>query len=743
MRCARVLLQPLRRLWGAPRHPAVLLQRARCAGPLRAGLLRDYRGGLKEFSLISGDIPMPPRFAFGVWYSRYWAYSDTGLMELVGEYETHSTPLDVLVTDMDFHLTFYKQADAGVRDQAGQQIGWTGFTWDPKLFPNPRKFLDWCKRRGLKNTINIHPASGVQPWEEKYAQMAQAMGIDPSTNKYVPFNITDTKFTANWRDIILRPMRDQGIDFFWLDWQQGEDWIDIPGVNPTMWLNYVFFTMFNGDATPNNGRRPMVFHRWGGLGNHRYPIGFSGDVVPTWDSLTFQPLFTATSSNVLYTYFSHDIGGHTAPSPPELYTRWVQWGIFSPIFRTHCTKNANNDRRIWTYPLENFKAMRDAIRLRAAMVPYIYTYARITFDSAVGIMRPMYYDYPEDVNAYNATGQFMFGDWLLVAPITTPVDAFSQLASKTVWFPPASATVAGLPAAQAFYNFQTGEEFAAGQTVVGEYELQEMAVFAKEGAIIPMQVDAALVGFGKAQAIPRALRLDVFPSATATHFDMYEDDGVGRDYASEGRSAWTRISQQLSSDGSSLSLTVSAPSHVRGGESGHAFDFLPAKRGYEVRIRNAWPARSVRVSGSPSDAPYVSTDGPEDGGDGWSYDGNSLTLIVFVSERDIGSGLSLSVTFDGDVTSPLLRGDFVRHVRRLTRAKEAIDNQWGVETVYMEDYPNLLLASEAGNRITYDPATAKTELAAFSSLMASARGELTALSMDASLKKTLVAQLSD
>jgi alpha-glucosidase (family GH31 glycosyl hydrolase) len=104
---------------------------------------------------------------------------------------------------------------------------------------------------------------------------------------------------------------------------------------PTWWLNYVHFT-----DQQREGKRPLLFHRWGGLGNHRYQIGFSGDTVSVWDSLAFQPWFTATAANVGYAYWSHDIGGHMPGAvEPELFTRWVQFGAFSPILRTHTTKN--------------------------------------------------------------------------------------------------------------------------------------------------------------------------------------------------------------------------------------------------------------------------------------------------------------------------------------------------------------------------------------------------------------------
>ena len=106
-------------------------------------------------------------------------------------------------------------------------------------------------------------------------------------------------------------------------------------MNNTWWLNYLHFT-----DQQREGKRPLLFHRWGGLGNHRYQIGFSGDTVSVWDSLAFQPWFTATAANVGYAYWSHDIGGHMPGAvDPELYTRWVQFGAFSPILRTHTTKN--------------------------------------------------------------------------------------------------------------------------------------------------------------------------------------------------------------------------------------------------------------------------------------------------------------------------------------------------------------------------------------------------------------------
>jgi alpha-glucosidase len=119
-----------------------------------------YPQALYEFTRLAGSIPIPPRYTFGVFFSRYWAYAEYEERQIITEYIQHDVPLDVLVTDMDWHITFYKLARNGTRDQAGQSIGWNGFTFDEHLFPDHQKFLQWCKQLGLKNTLNVHPASG-------------------------------------------------------------------------------------------------------------------------------------------------------------------------------------------------------------------------------------------------------------------------------------------------------------------------------------------------------------------------------------------------------------------------------------------------------------------------------------------------------------------------------------------------------------------------------------------------------
>lgn len=162
-----------------------------------------------------------------------------------------------------------------------------------------------------------------------------------------------------------------------------------PGLSNTFWLNHTFF---NHAERQNPGLRPFIYHRWGGLGSHRYPLAFSGDTYATWPMLAYLPYFTATASNVNYGWWGHDIGGHMfhktqKATDPELYTRWLQYGVFTPIFKTHSTKDPRIERCIWCFPDHMF-LMRDAIRLRYTLAPYIYNAARENYDTGVGMCPP-------------------------------------------------------------------------------------------------------------------------------------------------------------------------------------------------------------------------------------------------------------------------------------------------------------------------------------------------------------------
>jgi hypothetical protein len=294
-----------------------------------------------------------------------------------------------------------------------------------------------------------------------------------------------------------------------MDWQQGNP--SSLGINLLWWINHLHFL----DLGREKSKRPFVFSRWGGLGNHRYPIGFSGDTVITWDSLAFQPYMTATAANVGYGWWSHDIGGHmNGIQEAELYTRWVQFGVFSPIFRLHSTKNPFLERRPWGYDAKTFRIVKGAMQLRHALIPYLYSMAWRNASQDIPLIRPMYYLYPEREEAYNCPNQYSFGSELIAAPFITRRDPDTGMSRQVMWFPEGD-----------WFNFFTGQ-YIPGDAWYALYGcMDEIPVYARAGAIVPM---GPMVGWGGVTN-PSSLVVHVFPGAD-NRFELYEDDGVSQSY---------------------------------------------------------------------------------------------------------------------------------------------------------------------------------------------------------------------
>jgi alpha-glucosidase (family GH31 glycosyl hydrolase) len=635
------------------------------------GYGHDYRRALADFTRVAGKIPMPPRFAFGAWWSRYWAYTDAELQRLVEDFHRYDVPLDVLVVDMDWHNTFELRWEGQPRDQAGQRLGWTGYTWDRAYFPDPEAFLGWVHRQGLHTTLNLHPASGIQPHEAQYPAMARAMGIDPETKQFVPFRIEDKHFAEAYFADVIHPLERQGVDFWWLDWQAWGN-TSIPGLNPTWWLNYVFFT----DMERQGRHRPLIFHRWGGLGNHRYQIGFSGDMHSTWPALAFETYFTATAANVGFGYWSHDIGGHIpGPVAPELYTRWIQFGIFSPILRTHTTKNADAERRIWAYPPEFADVMRDAFQLRYAMIPYIYTAARVAYDSGVAVVHPLYYDWPEADDAYAFPHEYRFGADLVVSPVVTPVDSASGLARERLWLPPGE-----------WVEWSSGARLQGPRVVDRTFALDELPVYARAGSILPEQPKMERSD----QRPVDPLVLDVFPGDSG-RARIYEDVGDSLGYR-DGAYTVTPVLERRT--GATIALTI-AP--VEG-----SFPGMLRERGYEVRLKRTWPP--ARVTWNGAQVPYRS----DASAPGWRYDGDRLTTIVSLPRADVSTRKELVVEQPAGADDALLDGVPGR-LLRLKRGMTMLERLWPA------DWPSdaYVTLEETGRRITLQPDSGLVELRRF------------------------------
>ena len=667
----------------------------------------EYKKALTDFTKVAGKIPLPPKFVFGYWWSRYWQYSDFEFIGLGKEIRSHGIPMDVMVIDMDWHDIWTLQRRQPVRDEFGQRIGWTGYTWQKELFPDPALTLGQLHRMNMKTSLNLHPASGIQPYEDCYEPFVTDylsrtteydgpegyrykegdsllyLRSDPKTRSArlakegekapVPFRIDQKAWADAYFNSVIRPMERQGVDFWWLDWQQWKLSEYIPGLSNTFWLNHTFFNdkVRQSKSLGLSADRPLIYHRWGGLGSHRYQIGFSGDAYDTWDVLKFLPYFTGTSSNVGYGYWGHDIGGHmvlggTDPYKPEIYTRWLQYGVFTPIFKTHCTKNADIERRVWTYEPKYSGPMREAIRLRYDLSPYIYQAARQAYDTGISICRPMYYDWAENEEAYTMKEQYMFGDAILATAVCEPVDAASGLAPRTVW----------LPQGSDWYDMATGMLYKGGQTLTLQYTLDENPWYVKAGSIIPM-ADPDLTSLQEKSNVLRLLVVPGDGESTCTH---YEDDGTSQAYGQEF--AQTRIVKESSPE--SCRVTVCA-------REGSYAGMDPTRR-VQVVLEGVFVPSSVTLSfggdASPVTIPYAAF--PEDTPDKatWKYVGKDLAVVVSLPEADASQAVSLECRYDVKALADAAGVDAASVDSRLLRGKKGLFNRMMKLTPVLKDVFN-------------------------------------------------------
>ena len=454
----------------------------------------DYRGAIRDFYHLTGATPLLPRYALGNWWSRYWAYTADEYLSLVERFEDEQVPLAVGVLDMDWHIT-------KIPERFGS--GWTGYSWNRELIPEPEKLLKKLHDKKLKLSLNVHPADGIRAYEDAYPAVAKRLGLDAASEEPAIFDIADPRFRESYFKDVHYPLEEQGVDFWWIDWQQGTQ-----GVQDPLWLLNHYHYVDNCKRKDGG----LILSRYAGPGSHRYPVGFSGDAFITWESLKFQPYFTSTASNIGYSWWSHDIGGHMGGYyDEELQIRWLQYGVFSPITRLHSTNSPFNSKEPWFFTKNTAEIMKHYLRLRHQLLPYLYTMNVATHEEGAPLVSPMYYFYPENEESYRVPNQYFFGSELMVAPITEPMNKDYQSAKVQVWFPEGK-----------WYDFFTGREYA-GEVVLDIYrDIESIPVFAKEGAIVPLDGSGVNMGVD----LPEVIDWYVFPG-THHSFDMVEDlDGA-------------------------------------------------------------------------------------------------------------------------------------------------------------------------------------------------------------------------
>jgi alpha-glucosidase (family GH31 glycosyl hydrolase) len=416
----------------------------------------------------------------------------------------------------------------------------------------------------------VHP--GAFPASDpQFQPICRELGVNPAnleqhkTDRPGVYNIWDISRKEDAELIVerlLRPVQEDGIDLWWVDGAS-----PTKAVPETAWTNYVYFQAME----KHTAKRPVILSRYGGLGNHRYPLQFTGDTASQWEVLRSQVDMTARGGNVGNAYLSHDIGGFVSEEfwdgkvNPELFVRWVQFGCFSPVMRLH---SCFGIREPWAYEKKVSDAIREAFRLRMSLIPYIYHFNHVAHTTGLPLCRPIYLHYPQDDNAYRYASEYLFGDRLLVAPVAASGGELVVYLPEGKWYP--------------------WEKNAALVGPLKQYLLinyNEIPVYVKAGSIIARQKPA----LSTALASKKHLELDLYPGepGEAAKFSLYEDDGESRDHRSGGF-ALTSFTFTSRKNGNA-ELTISKPD----GE----YEGMPAERTFAINIYTSKRPARLKVNG--------------------------------------------------------------------------------------------------------------------------------------------------
>ena len=527
-------------------------------------------GVIAQMRQLSGDVPMFPLWTYGYWQCKERYKSAKELLGVVDKYRELQVPLDGIIQDwqywgsnylwnaMDFLSEDFKNGEQMISEVHKKNAHFMISIW-ASFGPHTKPYRE-LDEKGLLYDFMTWPQSGLSFWPPRLDYPSGVRVYDA--------------FSPEARDIYwkyLKNLYDKGTDAWWMDstdpdcFDPTERDYDHKAGNDGTWrqLRNAFPLetvkgVYKNQRGAGKDKRVFIMTRSAFAGQQHYGSGlWSGDVASSWDMLHKQVPAGLSYSLTGCPNFNTDIGGFfcgsyntrgggSAPRNPqyqELYVRWMQYGLFCPVFRSHGTEAP---REIWQFGKKGelvYDAIEKQIRLRYRLLPYLYSTAWQVTSNNESYLRPLFSDFAADRKVWDMTDEFMFGRSILALPILEPQyteekivreDAMSGWNSKKTtegspagtidWSEPKTATKY-LPKGADWYDFWTGQRMKGGQTVTLQTSLDRVPMFVRAGSIVPLGPEMQFVG----EKAWDSLELRVYPGADG-HFTLYEDEGDNYNY---------------------------------------------------------------------------------------------------------------------------------------------------------------------------------------------------------------------
>lgn len=456
----------------------------------------------RELLDLTGQIPMIPKHALGFIYSRYYPFSDSEIYELVRQYHLRNMPIDIFVVDTDW-----------------RSGGSSGYDVSQEYFPDIATFFKIMHDRHVRLMFNDHP----EPFDEIALSPLELKLREESLGRLLHLGLDSWWYDRNWKTSLDEPAPGLSKDIWGMrlyhditektrPMQRVLLMANVPGVK-------------NGEkASPSN------------IATHRYPVWWTGDTTAEWKSLQ-RGIENAVNEGIyaLLPYVSDDIGGHFGRPDNELFSRFIQFGCLSPIFRPHCTSGECRDP--WEYGEEIERVMGNYLALRLKLLPYLYNAAREASDFGLPLARRCDLEWPDFKEARNPH-QYLLGSEILIAPVISQVRRHARtthfFAIKEVWIPPGF-----------WHDAWTGKVYQGPARKFLRCHEWVTPILARDGAVIVSQPEIVCSEKQNWQN----LVVDVFVPEMKCHrkVNLYEDDGISNAFL-EGCFANTEIRLERASD---------------------------------------------------------------------------------------------------------------------------------------------------------------------------------------------------
>ena len=570
----------------------------------------DPRQVVERYTILTGRMPMPPRWALGYNQCRYSYYPESRVRLLAETFREKKVPADVIWLDIHY------------------QDGYKPFTWDRERFPDPKKMLTDLAAQGFHvvSIVDPHPEKqrGYPPYDsgivgdhfvkrpdgtvfEGPVWPSQA-AKNPGMSVFPDFSRSATR---EWWGSMYRGLLDDGIAGIWND-------MDEPSVFVAPAVTMPLDLMFDNEGQPTSTReihnvygqlmsratfeglsklrpteRPFVLTRASFAGGQRYAAVWPGDNTADWSWLR-QSIPTLLGLGISgFPFVGSDIGGFIGPGSAELYTRWLQTGVFYPFMRSHSELGAP-DKEPWSFGFRYEPINRRTIELRYELLPYIYNVMAEAHETGLPAMRPLFLDYPDDETAATIDDEFLFGSDLLVAPVL-----WEGATERGVYLPKGD-----------WYDYWTGAHFIGGITTNLPVRLESFPLFVRGGAFIFQQPVVQHTG----EMPGKPLRILVAPAAESES-SFYEDDGATLAYQKNGFMR-RHFHQKQSND--AVTIGVSAPEG----------NYRPAKRSliFELPLEREPHSLSIKSGGQEAVLPRIEENALSKSAQGWHYQNGFVTI---------------------------------------------------------------------------------------------------------------------